>query len=180
MPNMPKTLQTLIIEHVEPELDGGRYPIKRIVGEKLDVTADIFKEGHDTIGAVLRYKMPGHKEWSETPMHHVDNDRWAGSFPLSENTRYLYSVGAYVRSFETWKIELTKKHGVLPDLSSELLEGEMHVKETMARAKGPDKSELKLWLERWKSASDQEGRISIALDPIVTALVGRHEHRDTW
>ena len=82
MPNMPKTLQTLIIEHVEPELDGGRYPIKRIVGEKLDVTADIFKEGHDTIGAVLRYKMPGHKEWSETPMHHVDNDRWAGSFPF--------------------------------------------------------------------------------------------------
>ena len=111
MPNLPKTLQTLIIEHVEPELDGGRYPIKRIVGEKLDVTADIFKEGHDTIGAVLRYKTLGHKEWLETPMHHVDNDRWAGSFPLSENTRYLYSVGAYVRSFETWRIELTKKQG---------------------------------------------------------------------
>ncbi|MCA9420718.1 MAG: DUF3416 domain-containing protein, partial [Nitrospira sp.] len=55
MPNMPKTLQTLIIEHVEPELDGGRYPVKRIVGENLDVTADVFKEGHDTIGAVLRY-----------------------------------------------------------------------------------------------------------------------------
>ncbi|HBP88963.1 MAG TPA: alpha-1,4-glucan--maltose-1-phosphate maltosyltransferase, partial [Nitrospiraceae bacterium] len=101
---MPKTLQTLIIEHVEPELDGGRYPVKRVVGENLDVTADVFKEGHDTIGAVLRYKLPGQKEWSETPMHHVDNDRWAGSFPLAENTRYLYSVGAYVRSFETWRI----------------------------------------------------------------------------
>ncbi|MCA9463874.1 MAG: DUF3416 domain-containing protein, partial [Nitrospira sp.] len=56
MPHMPKILQTLIIEHVEPELDGGRYPIKRIAGENLEITADIFKEGHDTIGAVLRYK----------------------------------------------------------------------------------------------------------------------------
>ena len=56
----------------------------------------------------------------------------------------------------------------------------MHVKETMARAKGPDKSELKLWLEKWKSAPDQETRISIALDPIVAALVDRHEQRAAW
>ena len=180
MSTIPKTLQTLIIEHVEPELDGGRYPVKRVVGENLDVTADVFKEGHDTIGAVLRYKLLGQKEWSETPMHHVDNDRWAGSFLLAENTRYLYSVGAYVRSFETWRIELTKKHGVLPDLSSELLEGEAQVKEAMTRAKGPDKSELKLWLEKWKSASDQEARIAIALDPIVATLVDRHEQRAAW
>jgi starch synthase (maltosyl-transferring) len=176
---MPKTLQTLIIEHVEPELDGGRYPVKRIVGEHLDVTADIFKEGHDIIGAVLRYKMPGQKEWSEVPMQHVDNDRWSGSFPLSENTRYLYSVGAYVQTFQTWRMELTKKHGVLPDLSSELLEGEAQVREAVGRAKGPDRAELKLWLEKW-TATDQEARIAIALDPIVAALVGQHEQRAAW
>ena len=180
MPKMPKILQTLIIEHVEPELDGGRYPVKRIVGEHLDVTADIFKEGHDIIGAILQYKMPGQKEWSEVPMQHVDNDRWSGSFLLSENTRYLYSVGAYVQTFLTWRMELTKKHGVLPDLSSELLEGEAQVKEAMGRAKGPDKAELKLWLEKWKSATDQEARIAIALDPIVAALVGQHEQRAAW
>ena len=73
MPNMPKTLQTLIIEHVEPELDGGRYPVKRIVGETMEVSADIFKEGHDIIGAVLRHKKHGQNTWSESPMHHVDN-----------------------------------------------------------------------------------------------------------
>ena len=64
MPNMPKTLQTLIIEQVEPELDGGRYPVKRIVGETMEVSADIFKEGHDIIGAVLRHKKHGEKAWS--------------------------------------------------------------------------------------------------------------------
>jgi starch synthase (maltosyl-transferring) len=89
MPKFPKTLQTIIIEQVEPELDGGRYPIKRIVGETLEVTADIFKEGHDTIAGILRYKIHGEQHWQEVPMHHVDNDRWAGSFVLSENTRYL-------------------------------------------------------------------------------------------
>ena len=74
MSTLPKTLQTIIIEHVEPELDGGRYPVKRIVGERLEVTADIFKEGHDIITAILRYQKQGDKEWQETTMHHVDND----------------------------------------------------------------------------------------------------------
>ena len=133
MPKLPKTLQTLVIEYVEPELDGGRYPIKRIVGETLEVTADIFKEGHDTIAGILRYKVHGEQHWQEVPMHHVDNDRWAGSFVLSENTRYLYTIGAYIKSFETWRAELTKKHGVVPDLSSELLEGEAQLKDAMSQ-----------------------------------------------
>ncbi len=101
MADMPKNLQTILIEQVEPKLDGGRYPVKRIVGETLEVTADIFKEGHDIVGAILRYKISGEKTWKETPMHHVDNDRWAGSFSLPKNNRYIYTVGAYIKSYET-------------------------------------------------------------------------------
>ncbi len=180
MASLPKTLQTIIIEHVHPELDGGRYPVKRIVGETFEVSADIFKEGHDTIAGILRYKVHGEKQWQESPMHHLENDRWAGSFMLADNTRYIYTIGAYVKSFETWRAELIKKQGVVDDLSSELLEGEAQVKDAVALAKGPDKSELKLWLERWKSAPDQETRIAIALDDILAALVGRHEKRVAW
>jgi starch synthase (maltosyl-transferring) len=180
MASLPKTLQTIIIEHVEPELDGGRYPVKRIVGETFEVTADIFKEGHDTIAGILRHKVHGQKQWQESPMHHTDNDRWSGSFVLADNTRYVYTIGAYIKNFETWRAELMKKHGVVDDLSSELLEGEAQVKEAITLAKGPDKSELKLWLEKWKSAPDQETRIAIALDDILVALVGRHENRVAW
>jgi starch synthase (maltosyl-transferring) len=180
MASLPKTLQTIIIEHVHPELDGGRYPVKRIVGETFEVSADIFKEGHDTIAGILRYKVHGEKQWQESFMHHMDNDRWTGSFTLADNTRYVYTVGAYVKSFETWRAELIKKRGVVDDLSSELLEGEAQVKEAVTLAKGPDKSELKLWVERWKSAPDQEARIAIALDDILAALVGRHEKRVAW
>ena len=180
MAKMPKTLQTVVIEQVEPELDGGRYPVKRIVGENLEVTADIFKEGHDTIGAIIQYKISGEKTWQETPMHHVDNDRWAGSFSLSANTRYAYTVGAYVKSYETWRIELKKKHGVLPDVTSELLEGYAQVKETLSRAKGSDQSALTTWIGQWDQAQDQESQVAIALDPQLNALMNEHEHRAAW
>ncbi|MEX0829033.1 MAG: alpha-1,4-glucan--maltose-1-phosphate maltosyltransferase [Nitrospirales bacterium] len=180
MPQLPNTLETIIIEHVEPELDGGRYPVKRIVGERLEVTADIFKEGHDIIIGILRYKIQGDKHWQETAMHHVDNDRWAGSFLLSENTRYLYSLGAYIKSFETWRTELTKKHGVIPDLASELLEGEAQLHAAMGQAKGPDLATFKDWVSKWKAAPSQEARIAVALHTDLALLVALYEHRAAW
>lgn len=180
MAKMPKTLQTVVIERVEPELDGGRYPIKRIAGETFEVTADIFKEGHDTIAGILRFKIQGDKQWQETSMHHVDNDGWAGSFVLSKNTRYLYTVGAYIQSFETWRAELTKKRGVVPDISSELLEGEAQLKDAMSRAIGPDKTLLKECLGKWNAASNQDSRIAIALDAELATLVAQHEQRTAW
>ena len=180
MSKLPKILPTIIIEHIEPELDGGRYPVKRIVGETFEVTADIFKEGHDVITGILRYKKQEAKQWQETSMHHVDNDRWAGSFLLSENTRYVYTIGAYIKGFETWRQELTKKHGVLEDLSSELLEGETQVKGALSRAKGPGKSQLQEWLAHWNAASTQNARVSIALNPDLATLVAQHEQRAAW
>ena len=180
MAKMPKTLQTIVIEQVEPELDGGRYPIKRIVGETLEVTADVFKEGHDTISAILRYKISGEKIWKETSMSHVDNDRWAGSFPLSENNRYVYTVGAYIRSYETWRIELEKKHAAQLDVTSELLEGQAQVKSARTRAKGSDKTTLTTWLDQWRQARNQESRVAIALDPQLCTLMDQHEHRAAW
>lgn len=180
MPQLPKTLETIIIEHVEPELDGGRYPVKRITGERLEVTADIFKEGHDIITGILRYQKQGDKEWQETTMYHVDNDRWAGSFLLSENTRYLFSLGAYIKSFETWRAELTKKHGVVPDLSSELLEGEAQLHAAIGQAKGQDLATFKEWASKWKAAPNQDARIAVALDADLALLVAHYEPRAAW
>ncbi len=180
MSKLPKEFQPLIIEYVTPELDGGQYPIKRIVGDTLEVTADIFKEGHDTIAARLQYKVHNQKEWTEIPMHHVDNDQWAGSFLLSENTRYVYTVGAYVRSFETWRLELEKKRHVQPDLASELLEGEAQVKLAMAQANGSGTAKLKSWLAQFASVIDQEERIALILDPTLALLVEEHEVRFGW
>ncbi len=180
MSRLPETLNTLIIEHVEPELDSGRYAIKREVGDRLHVMADIFKEGHDTIGAVLRFKTVQEPGWHEVPMHLMDNDRWAGFVELTQNTRYLYTIGAYVLTYETWREELKKKHGAVPDLSSELLEGESQVRAALERAKGEDKKSLTQWLKQWTSEKDQEKKIHIALDEALALLLLRNEERHAW
>ena len=180
MSSLPDSLDTIIIEHLEPEIDSGRYAIKREVGDRLEVTADIFKEGHDFIGAVLRFKTVQEPSWHEAPMHLVDNDRWAGSCDLTQNIRYVYSVGAYVRMFETWRDELKKKHLVIPDVTSELLEGESQIRAALDRAKGADKKSLEQWLQRWTTQKDQEGRIQIALTEDLALLVNRNEERHAW
>ena len=66
-----------------------------IVGDVLTVEADIFVDGHDKLAAVVKYRSPGRADWREVPMRFVDNDRWAGSFPLTRNTRYVYTVEAW-------------------------------------------------------------------------------------
>ena len=97
---------SIIIEHVTPELDCGRFPVKREVGDVFEVSADVFKDGHDKLAAYLKYRRCDDSGWSEVEMRYVDNDRWAASFPLAENTRYVYTIEAFPDPFATWRDEL--------------------------------------------------------------------------
>src|SRR5215510_6082734 len=90
---------TAVIENLRPLIDGGRYPIKRVVGEDLVVEADIFKDGHDIVAAVLKWRILGEPGWHETPMTHIDNDRWRGVCTVYENTTYEYTVEAWTDVF---------------------------------------------------------------------------------
>jgi starch synthase (maltosyl-transferring) len=101
--SFPAALSTILIERVSPELDGGRYPVKREVGDRLEVTADIFKEGHEVLMAVLRYRSARDADWREAPMRPLENDRWAGWFDLTDNTRYHYTIAAWVSAFASWR-----------------------------------------------------------------------------
>ena len=83
---MARAFPSVVIENLQPLIDGGRYPIKRIVGEDLVVEADIFKDGHDVVAAVLEVaRCLGKRAWQETPMIFVDNDRWRGVCTLYDN-----------------------------------------------------------------------------------------------
>ena len=82
-------LQRVIVEHVTPEIDGGRFFIKKVAGESIKVEADIFTDGHDHIGARLLYRHENDKTWLYVPMHMVNNDRWQASFDL-EKTGFYY------------------------------------------------------------------------------------------
>ncbi len=135
-----------VIENVRPLLDGGRYPIKRIVGEDLVVEADIFKDGHDVVAAVLKWRVLGKPAWRETPMIFVDNDRWRGVCTLYDEDIHEYTVEAWTDTFRSWQQEFIKKfEGGISDLQSEALEGAAIVGAAAGRA--PDRADRQRLLE---------------------------------
>ncbi len=122
---LPKTKPPRIqIQDPWPSIDCGRYPVKRTLGDVVEVWADIFRDGHEQLGAAVRYRAPGAKEWREAPMRHVDSDRWTGSFVVDELGRWTFAVSAWVDRFASWREELRRKvQGGQKDLASELAEG---------------------------------------------------------
>jgi starch synthase (maltosyl-transferring) len=121
---MSRAFPSAVIENLQPLVDGGRYPTKRIVGEDLVVEADIFKDGHDVVAAVLKWRVIGERRWRETPMAYIDNDRWRGVCTLYDIAIYEYTVEAWTDTFRGWQQEFTSKFGAgISELRSEALEG---------------------------------------------------------
>ena len=116
-------LRRVVIEGVLPQVDGGRFPIKRVPGERVEVTADIFADGHDVLAAVLLWRAAGESAWRESRMALLENDRWGGEFTVERLGHYEYTIEAWVDRFESWRHELSKKSGAGQDVASELLEG---------------------------------------------------------
>ena len=113
----------VIIENVQPQVDEGLYPAKRTVGERVDVTADIFSDGHDHIRARLLYKKEGEAKWKEAEMNPGMNDEWRASFYAEEKGIYRFTLQAWVDHFDTWYDGFKKKSNAGLDVHLELLEG---------------------------------------------------------
>src|SRR5947208_1449154 len=114
----------LVIENVTPKLDGGRYPIKRVIGRVVEVGADIFKDGHDLIAARILYRRPGETEFRIAPLNYrFDPDRWHGSFKVDQIGLWQYLVEAWPDRFGTWRSDLGKRLNAGQDVRPELLEG---------------------------------------------------------
>ncbi len=143
---MSRAFPSVVIENLQPLIDGGRYPIKRIVGEDLVVDADIFKDGHDVVAAILKWRVLGKRPWRETPMNLVDNDRWRGVCTLYDETIHEYTVEAWTDTFRSWQAEFTKKFEAgVSDLRSEALEGAALLEAAAKRAR--DRADRKRLLE---------------------------------
>src|ERR1700716_4398504 len=77
------------IEDVYPQIDDGRFAVKRIVGEPVEVWADIYRDGHDVVAAALVWRLERDREWRREPMAQHQNDRWSGSFTPEAPGRYV-------------------------------------------------------------------------------------------
>jgi starch synthase (maltosyl-transferring) len=111
------------IEAVWPQIDGGRYPVKRSVGESVEVWATIFRDGHESLGASILYRPPGGVTWREEPLASAGNDRWTGSFAVDAPGRWEFTIQAWVDRFASLRDELRRKvEAGQTDLASELEE----------------------------------------------------------
>jgi starch synthase (maltosyl-transferring) len=122
---MPKTKPARIqIQEVTPHVDCGRYPVKRTVGERVDVTARIFRDGHETLGAAIRHRSPSSSGWTETPLEPLGNDVWSGSFEVDQPGPWCFRIEAWVDRVASFQEELRRKVAAgQADLAGELSEG---------------------------------------------------------
>ncbi len=122
---MPKTKPARIqIQEVTPQIDCGRYPVKRTAGESVAVTARIFRDGHETLGAAIRQRSPGSSSWTETPLEPLGNDAWSGSFEVDRPGLWCFRIEAWVDRVASFREELRRKVAAgQTDLAGELSEG---------------------------------------------------------
>ncbi|MDQ4137155.1 MAG: alpha-1,4-glucan--maltose-1-phosphate maltosyltransferase, partial [Pseudomonadota bacterium] len=171
----------VIIERVSPELDGGKTPVKRVAGEILAVEADIFTDGHEKYDAEILYRVAGETEWRRAPMHFVDNDRWAGAFPLERNARYQYTIEAWRDPFATWLNEVQKKQAAGLNLRLETIEGFRIAEKAAslaAEAGVADAAALGELMGRLRTVEEgSEAQLGLLLDQANSALIARHAER---
>src|SRR3984957_707158 len=118
----------IVIQYPVPAVDDGRYPVKRCVGDRVAVQADVFRDGHDLIRATVRHLGPGDGEWREAELQRLDAQiggvRWSGQFSVDRPGRWLYTIESWTDVFGTWRDELARKvQARQDDLSGELSEG---------------------------------------------------------
>jgi starch synthase (maltosyl-transferring) len=123
---LPKTQEPprrIQIQQVAPVVDGGRYAVKATAGDRLEIGANIFRDGHEILGAHVRGRRKGERRWRESLMYHAGNDRWLGHLELDAVGRWEFQVGAWVDRFASFRYELQRKvDAAQDDLSGELSE----------------------------------------------------------
>ncbi|MBI1209405.1 MAG: DUF3416 domain-containing protein [Azospirillum sp.] len=169
----------IVIADVEPELDGGRFPIKREVGDTLTVPASILRDGHDHLTAVLKTRPATGAQWREAPMRLVNSglDRWSGTVTLTENALWVYTVEAWTDHFATWHSEVSKKLAAGQDIALELIEGREIVTAAAARAEGRDRARLQALAGRFDEVADPTERTALMLSPDLGAMLARWPDR---
>jgi starch synthase (maltosyl-transferring) len=156
----------VVIENVQPQIDNGLYPAKRTVGERVDVTADIFGDGHDHIRAQVLYRKQDDHNWQHVEMKPGYNDNWRGSFYVPEKTVYVFTLQAWVDHFDTWYDGFKKKAHANVDVHTEIKEGILFLKR-LSKEKN-DRLELAI--------TALEGEYSKAISYVLSDHFGKLVH----
>jgi len=170
--------ERVVIEDVKPQIDGGRFPIKRTVGEKVVVEADVFVDGHDALSCVLLFRHEKDPRWSEGPMEFLVNDRWRAEFAVAELGRYQYCVQGWVDPFKSWQRDLRKRvEAQQQDIATDLLIGAELVFQAASRAASQDAHRLKELAASLRTRRDFSGATHLAMVDDLAPLVSQYSER---
>ncbi|HEY1744967.1 MAG TPA: alpha-1,4-glucan--maltose-1-phosphate maltosyltransferase, partial [Granulicella sp.] len=170
----------IVIEEIQPQVDAGRYPAKRVAGDLVEVTAAIFGDGHDHVAARLLYRHESQKKWASVPFRELTNDMWTASFPVDKLGMWRFTVEAWVDHFDTWVDDLGKRLAAQPDpkaptqqatpqdIPLALRIGADHLEAAASRAKGDDANLLKAAAEKLRTLA--EAKLPFYESPITPEL----------
>jgi starch synthase (maltosyl-transferring) len=178
-PDAVGTRRSIVIERIEPQLDGGLHAVKRVVGDALLVTADIFADNHDLLDAALLVRADDERAWRGTPMRLIDNDRWSGTARLERNARHQYTIEAWRDTFGTLRRALLRKvEGGVP-YGVEIEEGRLLVTAALARARpsSRDAATMRGALGTLGRARSDATRAAALTGESLLAAVQRHPDR---
>jgi len=165
--------QRVIISGVRPEVDAGRYAIKRVAGQEVIVTADLFGDGHDLVAGDLLWRRAGKRKWNHIRLEATGNDDYRASFPVEGIGGYEFTVSGWVDEFGSWRRDLAKRVDADQDVSVDLRIGAALVMPAAERAKGVDRRGLEKYAALLEGDATIRDRIDAALSDHLLATMDR-------
>ncbi len=165
-------LGRITIDAISPTTPSGDCPVKAVVGERVTVGADIFRDGHDLLAARIRWRRTGRSRWQEAPLRPLLNDRWEGEIVLSEMGAHELVVEAWRDRFATWRHDIEIKAAVGDPLDLELEEGARILEALAAKIKTRDRKRvLDAVTGLRRTSCALQVRLNAGLDDRVAELV---------
>src|SRR5688572_18842874 len=163
------------IENIAPQVDCGRFPVKRTVGEPVLVEADVFTDGHDAVHCAVKHRPVGTSVWQQLAMAPLGNDRWRGEFRATSLGRYEFTVVGWVDHLETWRRDLLKRHAAGQDLSVDFEHGAQLARELAQRAVALEARRLEEWSVALTDRTRDPGeRVALAQSEFVREIAQHH------
>jgi starch synthase (maltosyl-transferring) len=169
----------VVIANVQPAVDGGNFPIKRVVGEQVLVTADIFADGHDVLAAILLHRGEDGDDWTEVPMVLLGNDRWQAGFRVTREGHHFFTLRAWIDPFQSWRRDLLKRVEAGQESAADVLVGAGLIAAAAGRAGGAEAAELLDCAKSLRREAENNLRAAVtrALDEGIATLAEKHADR---
>ncbi len=180
---MSESRKRVVIAAVDPEIDHGQWPVKRVVGERVVVTCDLFADGHDVVGGEVLHRAMGARAWERVPLAALGNDRYGAEFRVEAQGGHEYTLRGWVDAFGTWRRDLEKRLAAGQEVDVELRIGADLVEAAAGRAAKADRAALRAAAGRLRGDEPAADRAAFAVSAGLLALVAAWPdlpHATTW